>query len=109
MKAWTEAMCQAKLQIFNAQFNRNYFQLQILATHPEFQRQGAATELCHWGIEVSRYTGFAIAVFASPMGRELYNHLGFKWCDNVRICALDDEEEIEVAAMVYRPESIIVA
>jgi len=108
MKAWTEAMCRAKAQIFDAQLGRNYFQLQILATRPEFQRQGAATELCLWGIEAARCTGFAIAVFASPMGRVLYSHLGFKWCDNVRIRALGDEQEIEVAAMVYRPESGVV-
>ena len=108
MKAWTETMCQARAQIFDAQFGRNYFQLQILATRPEFQRQGAATELCLWGIEVARCTGFAIAVFASPMGRKLYSRLGFKWCDSVRIRARGEAEEIEVAAMVYRPESGVV-
>jgi GNAT superfamily N-acetyltransferase len=104
MKAWTETMCQAKSRIFNAQLGHNYFQLQILATHPRFQRQGAASELCHWGIKAARDTGFSIAVFASPMGRELYSRLGFEWCDDVRICASDDDEEIQVAAMAYRPK-----
>jgi GNAT superfamily N-acetyltransferase len=107
MKAWTQAIGQAKAQIFDAQLGRNYFQLQLLATRPQFQRQGAATQLCYWGIEVARRTGFAIAVFASPMGRTLYSHLGFKWCDNVRIRALGDEEDIVVAAMVYHFESVV--
>jgi GNAT superfamily N-acetyltransferase len=108
MRAWTEAMCRAKSQIFSAQLGRNYFQLQILATHPQFQRQGAASELCHWGIKAARHTGLAIGVFASPMGRELYSRLGFEWCDDVRIRASDDDEEIKVAAMVYHPDNIVV-
>jgi predicted N-acetyltransferase YhbS len=107
MKAWTEAMSQAKSRIFNTQLGRNYFQLQILATDPQFQRQGAASELCRWGIEVARRTGFAIGVFASPMGKELYGHVGFKWCDDVRIRASNTDQEITVAAMVYCPKSIV--
>jgi len=103
MKAWKEATSKAKENIFDGLYGREYFQLQILATHPSWHRQGAATKLCNWGQTLAQVTGFSIAVFASPMGNLLYSHLGFKWLENVIIRAPNEIEHVGIAAMVYQP------
>jgi predicted N-acetyltransferase YhbS len=103
IKAWVESMPKAKTKFFDMPFGEQYFQLQILATHPKFQRQGAGSALCAWGLRISELTGLAVCVFASPMGRLLYSHLGFTKVGRVRIGAPGEMEHVVVAAMVYLP------
>lgn len=103
IRAWVESMPKAKAKFFDTHFSHQYFQLQILATHPNFQRQGAGSALCAWGLGISKITGLAVAVFASPMGRLLYSHLGFTKVGRVRISAQGEKEHVIVAAMVYLP------
>ena len=105
MKAWVESMPKAKVKYFDVPFGQQYFQLQILATHPKFQRQGAGSALCAWGLRISQLTGLAVCVFASPMGRLLYSHLGFTKLGHVGIGAQGEREHIVVAAMVYFPRT----
>jgi hypothetical protein len=101
--AWAESMPKATAKFFNSLFRDRYFQLQILATHPNFQRQGAGSALCAWGLRISRLTGLTVAVFASPMGRLLYGHLGFIKVGHVRISVDGEKEYVKVVAMVYLP------
>ena len=101
MKAWVESMTKAKAKFFDVPLSHQYLQLQILATHPDFQRQGAGSALCDWGLQVSQLTGLAVSVFASPMGRLLYGHLGFRQVGSVKIKAQGEKEYVIVAAMVY--------
>jgi GNAT superfamily N-acetyltransferase len=101
IRAWADSMPKAKARLFDSAFRDRYFQLQILATHPDFQRQGAGSALCAWGLRESQLRGLAVAVFASPMGRLLYSHLGFTKVGCARISVPGETEHVEVAAMVY--------
>jgi hypothetical protein len=103
LKAWNETMLAAKQSLFNARFGQQYFQLQILATHPQYHRLGAGTALCNWGLKMARLENLGVAVFGSPMGRELYSRLGFKMVAIVKIQTQDDDEALSLAAMVYYP------
>jgi hypothetical protein len=107
MRSWTQTTSSAKAQIFDRRYGRQQFQLQILATHPAFHRQGAATALCGWGLGTARREGMAVSVFASPMGRLLYSRLGFMTLANVTIGVEGEKEYIDLTAMVYVPETAI--
>jgi ribosomal protein S18 acetylase RimI-like enzyme len=51
--------------------------LQILGTHPDYQRMGAASALLRHGIRRGQDLGLPITLFASPMGKPLYTSFGF--------------------------------
>ncbi|KAK3398308.1 hypothetical protein B0T20DRAFT_353359 [Sordaria brevicollis] len=76
--------------------------LQILATLPEFHRRGHATTLCRWGMDVIRRESLKdISVMASPMGYNLYAHLGFSHVATVIIQVPGEEEKLTLQAMKY--------
>jgi ribosomal protein S18 acetylase RimI-like enzyme len=104
MQAWTKTMAKAKKSIFDDCYGQRHFHLQVLATHPKWQRRGAGTSLCDWGMRLAKMTGMTISVFASPMGRELYRHLGFRDVSDVKVSVKGEQESINVLAMSYEPE-----
>jgi GNAT superfamily N-acetyltransferase len=105
IRAWNEMMQEAKSRLFDTPFGQHYFQLQVLATHPQYQRLGAGSALCNWGLKMARLENLSVAVFASPMGRKLYSALGFEPVSNVIIQAPGEEEFINIKAMVYKPDA----
>jgi GNAT superfamily N-acetyltransferase len=104
VKAFAETLAQSKKIIFDGSYGRRHFTLQVLATRPGWQRKGAGTMLCNWGIKMSLWTGMAISVFASPMGRKLYSHLGFRPISEVKLAVDGDDESVAVLAMSYEAD-----
>jgi ribosomal protein S18 acetylase RimI-like enzyme len=105
MKAFTEILATSKKIIFDELYGQKYFTLQVLATSPAWQRRGAGTMLCQWGITISLWTGMAISVFASPMGQALYRRLGFRPISTVNLVVEGDSESVSVLAMSYEDQS----
>lgn len=103
--AWKHTTKTAKANFFDKSYGRNHFQLQILATHPEFQRRGAGTALCQDGVHMATQLGMNISVFASPMGYRLYSSLGFKPLATIAVQTEDECERVFVEAMIYSPGS----
>jgi ribosomal protein S18 acetylase RimI-like enzyme len=101
MKVFAETLERSKKAIFDRLYGQRHFTLQVLATHPDWQRRGAGTMLCRWGITVSLFTGTTISVFASPMGQALYSRLGFCLMSRVELAVEGDEESVVVSAMGY--------
>jgi hypothetical protein len=101
MRVFTETLERSKKAIFDHMYGQRHFALQVLATHPDWQRRGAGTMLCRWGIIVSLFTGTTISVFASPMGQALYSRLGFCLMSRVELTVEGDEESVAVSAMSY--------
>lgn len=56
--------------------------LDIVATHPDYQRQGAASMLVQWGCDLADVEGLAAYVSASKNGASLYAKFGFVDCSN---------------------------
>jgi GNAT superfamily N-acetyltransferase len=104
MQAWNCVLHEAKSRHFEHRFGTQQFQLQILATHPDFQRFGAGSLLVRDGIMLAEAANRAISVFASPMGERLYASLGFKRIESVMVQVKDDPEFVSVEAMAYEPQ-----
>ncbi|KAH9221010.1 acyl-CoA N-acyltransferase [Leptodontidium sp. 2 PMI_412] len=57
---------------------RKHWYLEIIATRPEYQGKGAAGKLLRWGIQKSDEEGTETYLEASPDGKPIYEHLGFR-------------------------------
>jgi len=101
LQAWKQTLCSSSRTLFEERFGIDHFQLQILATHPGFQRLGAGTALCREGIAMAESLGKTITVFASPMGKRLYSQLGFRHLATVTVKAEGEDDSISVQAMAY--------
>ncbi len=80
--------------------------LRMLATLPEFQRKGAGTALCKWGIEQAKQDQVPVTLLSSPMGHSLYSSLGFADIATVTVQVEGEEEKLSIRAMVYPCESV---
>lgn len=96
-----QTMKESKKRYFDGVYGTDHIQLQVLATHPDYQRRGYATRLCKWGIDVARANDRYIIVFASPMGKSLYSHLGFRQVADVPVQADGEKEKVVLSAMMY--------
>ena len=57
--------------------------LTIICTHPDYQRQGAATAMVRWGIQRAEELGIPLYLDASPAGRPVYERLGFHYLQDL--------------------------
>lgn len=106
MQAWTSITAKSKAEVFDNVLGPRQLHLQILATHPKYQRRGAGRLLCEWGLQVAEFFRLPITVFASPMGSILYQTTGFMLVDRVQVKATEDDDEgVVLAAMTFIPQS----
>ena len=63
--------------------------LEMLATLPDYQGQGAAGQLIRWGLEQADRDGLEAYIEASPVGAPIYEHFG--WVDIDTLVVLDGE------------------
>jgi GNAT superfamily N-acetyltransferase len=106
MEAWSRVTAGAKQRLFNRHYGANYIQLQILGTLPQWQRKGAATALCSWGLQLAAILRFHVTVLASPMGKQLYTKLGFRKLAAVNVCAGQGDSGVTLTAMALEPRII---
>ncbi|KAK0264935.1 hypothetical protein LTR57_000162 [Friedmanniomyces endolithicus] len=71
---------------------RAHWYLEILATDPKYQGQGAGSQLMRWGLERADQEGVEAYLEASPDAVRLYEHFGFReaartdtWIENERV------------------------
>jgi len=106
MQAWTAITAKSKAEVFDSVFGPRHIHLQILATHPKYQRRGAGRALCEWGVQLAERIAAPITVFASPMGSLLYRNAGFISVEDVKVQAAEDNHEgIVLAGMTLIPQS----
>ncbi|VUC20929.1 unnamed protein product [Clonostachys rosea] len=79
---------------FASRYGEKQAHLQILGTHPGYQRRGAASALLRYGIKQAREEKLPITLFASHMGQPLYARFGFE--DRGTVVVQVDGEEIKV-------------
>lgn len=82
----------AAFEKYFSQHGEDQVHLWLLCTHPSFRRRGAATLLCGWGLDRATEQGQPATVLASPMGKSLYEAVGFR-LDGSFVIGIDDEEE----------------
>jgi predicted acetyltransferase len=88
-----------KEEHFDVDFGRQQLYLGSVATHPDYQRRGAGTIQCRWGLDLAEKEGLGVALFASIMGRPLYTHLGFETMAELTVQVEGEDEKVGVTAM----------
>src|SRR5438067_1939783 len=77
MKVFAETLDNSFAKHF-APYGKEQIHLWLLATHPNFRRCRAGTMLCNWGQDLAAENGWPVTVLASPMGKALYEELGYR-------------------------------
>ncbi|KAF3768123.1 hypothetical protein M406DRAFT_253529 [Cryphonectria parasitica EP155] len=97
MKEYAQTMSMAFPKYFG-RYGGEQLSLQWLITHPNFRRRGAGTMLCGWGEQeaIKRGGGWSLTVMASPMGRLLYEHLGYRLLGAVTAQVDGEEERVDI-------------
>ena len=75
--------------------------LSSLVVHPDFRLRGGGTMLVRWGMTVAGGKGWPVTLCASPMGRFLYEYLGFEKIADEVVQAEGEEETLTSMVMVY--------
>jgi predicted acetyltransferase len=99
LRAYNEAMSQG-FEMYFRKYHQRQLHLWMLMTHPQFRRRGAGTMLCNWGLKESAKRGdWPLTLMASPMGKGLYEHLGYKLLGNGVAQISGEEAKVDIYAM----------
>ena len=104
MQAFEDALDVAKATCFNAKYGHNQLHLLILATHPEYQRRGAGTRLCRWGMQLAMDRKIPVTLFSSPMGTQLYTSLGFRMVGTVVVRVEGEDDKLTIGTMIFQAD-----
>jgi GNAT superfamily N-acetyltransferase len=105
MKAFDRACAKAKKEYFDDEFGDKQIHLRILATHPDYQRRGAGTRHCDWGLDLADEHKIPTTVLSSPGGAKLYLHLGFETLGHFTVQVDGEEDKLSIGAMIRRYEN----
>jgi len=100
MAAFFETMNKVHAKYWETLYPKNY-RLELLATHPDYRKRGAATELIQWGIEKAAFEGVDVGVESSPMGLPLYLHLEFILQETLTVTVEGDDATLLVRVMLH--------
>ena len=99
-RAYIAATAQAANMYHDLMYGEHQIRLKLLATRPEYQRQGAASKLLDWGMCLSREKLKVLTVLAGPMGRKLYTKTCFYEQGTVDVQVDGEDEKATFSAMV---------
>ena len=77
----------------------NYWELEVLAVHPAFQRQGLGSILLSWGMAQASRHQLPVVVAATFSGENLYKNHGFTECGRINF----EDSNFSWAALVWYP------
>ena len=100
MDQFRNSIGKAKQEYLDSRYGNEQLFLLSLATHPDYQRRGAAAKLCAWGVKEAEKRAVNMTLFSSPMGRSLYLKLGFKQVGMVHTQVEGDDAFLDFPAMV---------
>ena len=101
MAAYRAAINRAKAHFFDNKYGaQQHYYLSLIATHPSYQGRGAGRALLEWGMEKAKREGWTVSLFSSPMGRRVYEKLGFEVVGTFRTKVEGEEVFLDTPAMV---------
>lgn len=77
----------------------NYWELEVLAIRPAYQRQGLGSKLLAWGMDQASRHRLPVVVAATFNGEHLYRKHGFQECGRINF----ENSDFSWAAMVWNP------
>lgn len=101
MEAYLEATMAFRQEVFVGRYGDRQMSLRQMATHPDYWRRGAGHLFVDWGVKKAIEAGIAIVMFASPMGKKLYETFGFREVGTVYVHSLGDKESLNVSGMAW--------
>ncbi len=97
---YNAATANAERTYHDGPYGERQIRLKLLATHPDYQRQGVASKLLNWGICLAREQCKFLTVLAGPLGKKLYIKSGFYEQASVEIKVEGEEESATFTAMI---------
>ena len=91
MEAFADTLAKGFTKYFST-YGAKQIHLWLLVTHPDYRRRGAGTILCKWGLEQATQKGWVLTVIASPLGKLIYEHLGYRLLGSA-VVQVDEEDE----------------
>ena len=101
MKAYLDATMAFRQEVFVGRYGDRQMSLRQMATHPDYWRRGAGHLVVGWGVNKAIKAGVAVVMFASPMGKKLYETFGFRELGIVYVQSLGDKESLNVSGMAW--------
>lgn len=105
MAAYRADINRAKKDLFDNKYGDQHYYLGLLATHPSYQGRGAGRALVEWGLEKAQRMGWTVSLFSSPMGKRVYEKVGFKDVGSFRTRVEGEEEFLDTPGMVLEAGS----
>jgi hypothetical protein len=90
-----------RFKTYFAKWAEEQVNLSSLVVHPDFRLRGGGSMLVKWGMKVADEKGWPTTLAASPMGRFLYEYLGFEKIASEVVRADGEEETLTSTIMVY--------
>lgn len=78
-----------------------YWELEVLAISPKFQRKGLGSMLLTWGMNQAASHNLPVVVAATLNGEYLYKKHGFVECGRIQL----PDSDVTWAAMVWYPDT----
>lgn len=79
--------------------------MQLLVTHRDFRRHGAASQIVQWGATQADAERVWSGTESSPMGRPVYESVGFYEVGRMVIQVEGDEAKLDFPVMLREPKS----
>lgn len=79
----------------------DHWELELLAIHPTYQRQGLGSKLLTWGMKEAALNQMPVVVAATLNGEHLYRKHGFNECGRIDF----EQSTFCWTAMVWTPPS----
>jgi hypothetical protein len=86
-----------------AAFGPDHLHLQLLGTHTQYRRLGAATKLVKWGMDKAFKDQVVLTLLGGGAGYALYKGLGFEDIAAEEARVEGEDECVAFVAMAYRP------
>ena len=99
MRAYLAATMAFRQDVFIAEYGPRQISLRMMATHPEYWRKGAGRLAMQWGVDEADRQKVAVVMFASPLGKHLYERYGFRELGVVTVRVEGDDETLHVSGM----------
>lgn len=103
MAVYRVSVAQAQERYFNKLYGAKQLSLAQLATHPGYFKQGVATRLLMWGMDLAKREDWPITLFASTLGVKLYEKYGFTRLMTIVMNVDGEEDEVDFPGLVWNP------
>jgi predicted acetyltransferase len=89
---------------FNYWWGKTRMELVHLVCNPSYQSRGAVISLTEWGLQRAKEQGLPIMLTASPLGRLVFQHLGFRDLDYLECGVEGQKEKVNTWILIWTPE-----